>query len=72
MIDNNTNQPSNIDPKILKKQERKKMFAQLAKQREEQRQFKIAERQKLREQFIKYKGEINKLETKCKNDIEAK
>jgi hypothetical protein len=61
-----------IDPKILKKQERQKLYQELNEQRLHQKQAKIAERKKVREEYIKQNLELNKLEKICKEDIKNK
>jgi hypothetical protein len=71
MVNNQTNQP-NIDPKQLKKQERQKLYADLAKEKLQRKQEKIAERKKIKEEYAKQNAEINKLEQLCKTDIKNK
>jgi hypothetical protein len=62
------NQPG-IDPKELKKQERNKLYQQLAKERLEKKQAKQVGRQKVQEEYRKQKKEIDEIEKVCKTDI---
>jgi ribonuclease HII len=71
MANNDINQPG-IDPKQLKRQERQKMYENLQQQKKEKKQAKIAERKKIREEYIRQNTEINKYEQICKADIKKK
>jgi pyruvate/2-oxoglutarate dehydrogenase complex dihydrolipoamide acyltransferase (E2) component len=57
------------DPKALKRQERQKFYDDLNKQKQEKKRVKLAERKKIREEYLKQNAEINKYEKLCKDDI---
>jgi ribonuclease HII len=71
MTNNEINQPG-VDPKQLKKQERQKLYENLHKQKLANKQAKMAERKKIREEYVKQNQEINKYEKRCKEDIKNK
>jgi hypothetical protein len=65
------NEP-NIDPKILKKQEKRKLLEQLAQQRALKKQQKQETRKKMRADYLQQQADIKKIEQATKTDIKSK
>jgi hypothetical protein len=62
----------NIDPKKLAKQNRKKIYEQINKERLDKKKAKQEKRKKIHEEYLQQNSEIDKIENKCKQDIKDK
>jgi hypothetical protein len=61
-----------VDPKLLKKQERAKLWQELSNQKAINKQKKAEERKRVREEYIKQHIELKKALKTCQNDIKTK